>query len=55
MAKKLKKLDIEEVSSVDRGAGEGCRVVLIKNAPKLETQIDKALRCALRERRKHHR
>lgn len=30
MVKKLTKLRIDEVSSVDRGAGEGCRILLFK-------------------------
>lgn len=30
MVKKLTKLRIDEISSVDRGAGEGCKIVLMK-------------------------
>src|SRR5437868_5574291 len=30
MPRKLKRLKITEVSSVDRGAGKGCRVILMK-------------------------
>src|SRR5258706_415246 len=30
MPKKLRKLRIDEISSVDRGAGEGCKVMLWK-------------------------
>jgi hypothetical protein len=38
MVKKLTKLRIDEISSVDRGAGEGCRVMLYKRDDTLPEQ-----------------
>ena len=41
MARKLTKLQISEVSGVDRGAGEGVRILLRKRDP--QTGIEKAV------------
>jgi hypothetical protein len=48
MVKRLTRLKISEVSSVDRGAGEGVKVVLFKrdSAPKDQTALQKLLTAA---------
>lgn len=38
MVRRLRKLVISEVSSVDRGAGRGVKIVLMKNTPDWGTQ-----------------
>lgn len=43
MPRRLTALKIREVSSVDRGAGEGVRVVLHKRAPMTKADIDAAI------------
>lgn len=45
--KRLRSLEIEEVSSVDRGAGESCRVVLMKREG--DTQMDTNFRVVVKK------
>jgi len=42
MPKKLRELKIEEVSSVDRGAGSGCRVLIAKRDTDVTDKLDMA-------------
>src|SRR5438477_12992791 len=49
MAKKLTRLRIDEISSVDKGAGENCRIVLMKRDAPLRNKFTAIFEKAFQE------